>query len=129
MAARTNAAAVGAVIELNPALQPTEAINRANRITNVIAGKDVGGALAASGLLLDIETLLAAHYYSLRDPQYKQRTVGQSSATFNDRNWWDEAKKLDTTGTLANMDEGNKKVDLVWLGLPRSQQTAHRDRN
>jgi hypothetical protein len=77
----------------------------------------------SAGLLKHVESLLAAHYYSILDPQAQQKTVGDASDTYPQRDWWKEAVKLDLTGTLASMETGSKKVQLVHLGTsPRFQR-------
>lgn len=128
---RTNPTAVRAVIEVDTRYESslTSAIARAHKLTNHIANKDTTGTLEAVDLLEDIETLLAAHYYSLRDPQYKSRSVGQASGVFNERDWWKEAQNLDITGTLASMVAGNKKAGIIWLGMTETEQTDYWDRN
>lgn len=123
--ARTDPTKVRSVIDTKEDIDLTEFIEVASDIVDEIAIKGVLGAVR----LEKIETYLAAHYYSLRDPQYQSQTIGKTSATYNKRDWWEEARKLDTTGTLAAMQEGTSKMSLSWLGTPKSEQIDHWNRN
>jgi len=90
-----------------------------------------------TALLLEIEKHLAAHFYALRDPQYQQKRTEKASATFQgktdlglDLTWWGQmAKTLDVSGCLAQLDKGIGTPQLVWLGLPPSEQTDYEDRD
>lgn len=124
---RTDPDAVRAVIRTDPSIDLTEHIDTAHDLTNYIASKDTDNVLG-SGLLKRIETFLAAHYYSLVDPTETAKTTGDASDTYVERNWWEEAKKLDVTGTLAALGT-KRKVQFYWLGKPPSQQIEWRHRN
>ena len=128
MANRTNANAVRAVIECDPAITLDQFIETANALTDYVASQDTDGILSTK-MLKQIETYLAAHYYSLRDPQYKSKTVGDASGVYQDRNWWDEAKRLDLTGTLAAMEEGVQEAKIIWLGQSVAEEADYWDRN
>lgn len=103
----------------------TTVMTRANTVTDLVEA----AGLSNTALLLEIETLLAAHYYSLKDPLYKSKQTGKSSGSFMDRDLWAEAKKLDPTGTLEGMEDNNGPVTLEWLGLKTHEQTDYQDRN
>lgn len=122
---RTTPEAVRSLVDMKPDIDPQFYIDQAGVVTDLIATAD---STLADNRLAFIEALLAAHYYSLKDPLYKSRTVGQASATYFDRNFWEEAKKLDPTGTLSSMETG-LEVDIVWLGKPDSERLDWRTRN
>lgn len=128
MATRTTTNAVRDTIEVPAGADLTTVIRRANAVTDRVAANDVNN-LVGTALLLEIETLLAAHYWSLFDPQYVEKKTGNASAVFNKRDWWKEAEQLDATGTLVAMAAGNQRTSLTWLGTPVSQQTDYWNRN
>lgn len=129
MTIRTNDQAVRAAIDTDPDKDLSPYIVRANTLTNRVAENDVDGVLSAA-ILYEIETLLAAHYYSLVDPLYMSKSTTGASGVFQQRNLWDEAAQLDETGLLAQMKTGGKpKASAVWLGKRPSQQTDYVDRD
>jgi hypothetical protein len=122
---RTTPEAVRSLVDMKPGIDPQFYIDQAGVVTDMVAAAD--STLADNRLTL-IESLLAAHYYTLKDQRLKSRTVGQASSTFVETSFWDEAKKLDPTGTLSNMENG-LEVDIVWLGKPDSERSDWRLRN
>lgn len=122
---RTSPNWVRDTIEVPAKADLSTAIRRAGVVTDLVEA----AGLSNSGLLAEIETLLAAHYYALKDPQYKEKKTGNASAVFMDRDWWGEAQKLDTTGTLANMADDKEDQSLSWGGLPVRGQTDWIERN
>ena len=122
--ARTEAASIRSVIDVRDDVDLEFYMVQAGAVTDLVEA----AGLTNESLLTLIETLLAAHYYSLKDPSYKSRSVGKASASFVDRDYWAEAKKLDSTGTLAAMDHG-LSIDLIWLGQSDSEKTEWQDRN
>ena len=125
---RTDAHKVRASIDCDETLNLDVFIARANAVTNYVASKDTAGVLAANGLLEPIETILACHYYRLRDPQYSAKATGGASGSFVTTDYWEEAKRLDVTGTLAAMEKGNH-VQIIWMGTPKSEQPYYWDVN
>lgn len=112
---RTTEERVRIAVETDEAVDVQQYIETAHSITNIVAQADSQGLLS-EGLLTIIETYLAAHYYTLYDPQYLTKTTGDAQASFAKRDWWNEAAKLDLTGTLARMASGNHRGRVVWLG-------------
>ena len=66
---RTDVSKVRAVIETDSDISVDSYIRTANVVVNRIEAND-DSDLTTPELLVEIETYLAAHYYSLRDPQY-----------------------------------------------------------
>jgi hypothetical protein len=75
-----------------------------------------------------IEELLAAHFYSLRDPLYRSKKTADASAEFNTRSYLEEAKLMDPSGCLTKFTSG-KNIGVTWLGKPKSTQTDYVDRD
>lgn len=131
MAARTTAALVAGILGDNydSRIVLTPFIDTATALTDSIESADTGNALSDSMLAI-IERYLAAHYYTLADPLYISRSTGGASGSFPQRSYWDEAKKLDSTGYLAKLDLPTRpKAGASWLGKPPSEQTDYRDRD
>lgn len=126
MAFRTKPEFVRAVIEVPADVDLTHHIKTANTVVNYVVSQDTAGILNAQ-LQESIETYLAAHYYSLLDPQYVSKSTGSASGTFNKRDWWEEAKKLDLTGTLAGL--GGVTASFDWLGKGDNEEVDYWDRN
>ncbi len=120
MAIRTTAARVEGIIEVC-GISLTPFIRLANVLTDRVAANNAEGCLDSAGLI-ELETLLAAHFYTLRDQQYQSRSTGRASATFQGRTdmglnssyYGQMAIALDCTGTLADL--GRRNVGMAWLG-------------
>lgn len=142
MALRTNDGEVRGTLLLdydslrNPSLTPF--IRRANALTDrvvVVAAASGRGTLTA-GELLEIETLLAAHFYQASDPAYQSKSTTSSSATFlgsagmrlERTRYGQDAMLMDWTGSL---DALNKRAfaGADWLGKPVSEQIDYKDRD
>lgn len=124
MAARTDADSVRALIDASVDIDLEPYILMATDIVDVIVGKDASGLMTAN-LLKHVESLLSAHYYSHLDPQAVSTSTGDASESYPQRDWWNEAAKLDLTGTLASMGSGNKQVQVAYLGTaPRLQRKS-----
>jgi hypothetical protein len=126
MATRTKPEFIRAVIEVPPDTDLTRAIRTANVRTNNLVTEDTGGELN-SDTLEQIETYLAAYYYSIFDPQYKSKTTGDASAVYVDREdnpWLKAAFDLDITGNLRRI-----KLKMHWLGTEVAAQVDYWDRN
>ncbi len=89
----------------------------------------------------DIETWLAAHFYSRRDHQYTSKSTGGASGSYQNQAamflagsiWGQTAINLDASGCLANLNllatTGKQRVQMAWLGRRKSEQTPYSGRN
>lgn len=135
MAWRTSKEEVRAIIDTDSNINVAPFIDTANALTNHVSSQDAANILTTA-LLLQIETYLAAHFYSRRDPQYQTKKTGDASAEFQGRTglrldstyWGQDAMTLDVTGTLRALSKG-ARASIAWLGLPPSEQTDYMDRN
>lgn len=126
--ARTNDTKVRETVETDCNLSLVRFIKRANLFTTRVAAcAESKGVTLTSEELEEIETLMAAHYYSTRDQRYKSKSTERASATFVDSSFLDDAKSLDGgTGCVAGL-AGGMRVGLTWLGKNKPYQLL-RDR-
>lgn len=123
--ARTSSAEVEKIIEVEAAIDLTPFIAIANELVTECC---VGKGYADARLIL-IESWLAAHFYSVRDPRAASETAGgvgahyQSAVSlgFDTSHYGQTAMRLDTAGGLAALNtqskEGiSKSIGLTWLG-------------
>lgn len=123
MGIRTNDEAVRAVLDTDAAINVAPFIKTANSLTNYVARRDAAGLLDAEALR-QIETYLAAHFYALKDPQFRSKSTGGASGQFQGQSgmgldatdWGQQAKLLDYTGTLNSLATGRARVGAAWLG-------------
>ena len=135
MAWRTTEPEVRELVETDPDISVEPFIKTANALTDYVSAQDEPSVLN-SALLLEIEKYLAAHFYTHRDPQYQEKATLDARAVFQGKTemgldatyWGQTAKRLDVSGTLARLDS-QKVVEMAWLGLPPSDQTAYEDRD
>lgn len=78
--------------------------------------------------LLELEILVAAHFYALRVPQKQSKGTQSSSASYKLGDYLQSAYALDPSGCLRSVIEA-KRAGAVWLGKKRSEQTAYVDRD
>lgn len=109
---RTDATAVGAIIEVDEDISVTPFIEAANALVTEIC--EPVAAYDATRLEL-IERWLAAHFYALRDPRAKQEQAGTVGQTLHvgwvrmhlqSTLWGQQAMLLDTAGGLARLNKG-----------------------
>jgi len=120
MAIRTTALDVGAIIEVDPAIVLTPFIAIASALVDQIADESGHDA----GRLLLIETWLAAHFYTNRDPRTTSEKAGPVSASYQSAvalglatsHYGQTAMILDTSGLLMSLSKGKRKVGVHWLG-------------
>lgn len=96
--------------------QKKEAINIAHQIVE----QNLASVLSDSTLLEKIETQLAADVLSNGvDPQETSASVGQMQASFalpgEDTGYWRMAKRLDSSGTLAGLEENDEQVCVTTI--------------
>ena len=126
----TDAAKVGEVIEVDSAISLDIFIGLANELTTEYCTGDNGPAIAYTATRLEyIERLLAAHFYTMRDPRAESEKAGpvsvkyQSNTGLNLANshYGQQAMIMDTNGGLAALnkstEEGQRRSgDMFWLG-------------
>lgn len=130
MALRTTAERVRDSIAVASSLDLTPFMVRANALTSALASADTNSLMNAA-LLLEVETMLACYYASLKDPIYQEKTTGDASAKFAMKEgnpFWQAAVELDLTGFLASLGH-RRTIKFGWLGKPVSEQTAYEDRD
>lgn len=138
MAIRATASDVRSAIETDPNVLIDPFISIANDLTDTISANDTG-SLLSSATLTKIEILLAAHFYqALRDRNYKSKSTGKASATFQGETGkmffstdpGQMAIALDATGYLRQISMDQVPVaSMDWLGKPVSEQTDYVDRD
>lgn len=128
--ARTDAASVGLIIEVDDSISLTPFIDTANELVTELCTGSKGPDPAYTDTRLElIERWLAAHFYAIRDMRRASEQADVVQESFQYRvdlgldatMYGQQAKRLDTNGGLANMDEaidkGKKiKPSVSWLG-------------
>lgn len=81
-----------------------------------------------------LERWLAAHYYTKSNPVYASKSTDGRSASFVRDTKVPEPYKagaldLDTTGCLAAILDGNRKVGFTWLGKRPSEAVPYDQRS
>lgn len=136
MAWRVTNEEVRAIIDDVSSISLAPFIDFANALTDRVSAQDSSSVLSTA-ILKEIEKLLAAHSYCLRDPAYHEKKTGDASAVFYGKTemgldytpYGQQAKMLDETGFLDSLNRQKHKVSLDWLGLPPSDQTDYVDRD
>lgn len=133
MAIRTTADLVDDIVEVDATVSLTPFIRAANLIVDRVEACAIakGDPLTADELT-EIETWLAAHFYSVRDPRYTSKSTLRASGAFQlDSSYLDVAKMLDHSGCLDAIaaEGGALTARMLWLGRPPSGQTNYEDRD
>lgn len=127
MALRTSEALVKGILETDADIRLAPFIRMANALTDWLASQDTDSELTAS-LLLEIEGLLAAHFYAHRDQLYNSKSTGGASGSFQGQTgmflqatlYGQTAMVMDVTGKLTKRNleaaEGKKVASADWLG-------------
>lgn len=118
--ARTTPDLVAGIIEVDGAIGLTPFITAANALVDEIAEKSGHDA----DRLQLIETWLAAHFYTVRDPRptserastIEVRYQSAVDLNLNTSHYGQMAMTLDTSGLLRAISNGKKRVSAVWLG-------------
>ena len=124
--ARTNATKVGAVIDAPSTELFAQAISMATDLVDALVANTPYSSLS-SNLQVHLETLLAAHYYSLYDPSYIEKKTGDASGKFRDRDYMKEADAL--VKVAVGVPINVPKVSLTWLGTKDSEDLNWWERN
>lgn len=127
---RTTSSLVSAIIEVDSNINLTPFITFANELVT-----EACGALGYSAERLEmIERLLAAHFYTLRDPRPTQEQAGPVSASYQSKvglylstsHYGQHAKLLDSLGGLADLEKkaanGQKKPTMFWSGKTADEE-------
>jgi hypothetical protein len=125
---RTNDTAVKGILESDPKLNLTPFIRTASALTDWLVTEDTAGKLTTS-LLLEIETYLAAHFYSHRDQMLQSKGEGGASGSFQGQTamvllstqYGQTACMLDVTNKLAQRSADaqsgtSRTAGVTWLG-------------
>lgn len=143
MAARTTSELVAGVIEVDAdiALAPfisaastlVDRVERAADDLNLLLDDPDTGGKSREDKLQEIETFLAAHFYTLRDPRSSSEGAGPVNASYQSAvvarplstsHYGMAAMSLDETGTLVAIDSGRpggcRSVGLFWGGVKRT---------
>lgn len=129
MSTRTTSADVAAAVKTQPSVDIEPHIRTASRVVDHLVANDSSGVLSDE-LQYEIETYLAAHFYALLDPQFRQESRGKASASFilgkegegfKATPWGQQAIALDVSGQLGAMSSGKTKLKVTWLGTPQRE--------
>jgi len=124
--ARTTSDDVRAIIEVDASISLDAFISAATSLVDEIA-TDSGHSAERLAL---IETWLAAHFYTVRDPRPVSEAAGSVSTTYQSRvdlglatsHYGQMAMALDTSGLLRSIASGRRKTATVtWLGKTREE--------
>jgi hypothetical protein len=132
---RTTAQLVAGIIEVDPSIPVAPFIEVASELVTEVCEpqeKPDGTPWYTATRLELIERWLTAHFYAIRDPRTTQETAGSVAASYQSRvdlgldvtHYGQQAKRLDTAGGLAQLDEEMKEgspklnVGIAWLGTP-----------
>ncbi len=136
---RTSAELVAGIIKVNGAIPLDPFISAAASLVDRVSDYAVANDLLADGTdsgektreekLTEIETWLAAHFYTVRDPRRVSEHAGSVSATYQSRvdlrlytsHYGQMAAMLDETGILNDIQNGKatamrRSIGVTWLG-------------
>lgn len=126
---RATPTSIAAIIELDETIGLIPFIAAANALVDEIAGESGHD----EPRLTLIETWLAAHFYTVRDPRSTAERAGPVSANYqsavalglNTSHYGQMAMTLDTSGLLAAMATGKKRrIGVHWLGREEDRGTV-----
>lgn len=135
---RTSATLVAGIVEWDENIPLTPFIRIANVLTTWLASADTSSELSAD-MLREIETNLAAHFYSIRDQLFQAKSTngatgsfqGQTGAFLQATQYGQAAMILDVTGKLTKRNleaEGGKRVaTTTWLGWQDHSEDPYDD--
>jgi len=121
---------VAGILDIDPAIDLVPFIRTASVLVTWLVSVDTKNVLT-SDLLTEIESYLAAHFYSHRDQLLQSKSTGAASGSFqgqtgmvlNSTQYGQTAMMLDVTGNLAKrskeVEEGTvHSAKLIWMGTP-----------
>lgn len=128
MAFRISSVDLEKTVEVDPDIDVTPFIRRANLLTNKVSSADSNSELTDADLK-EIECCLAAHFYGRRDQFLTSKSHGGASGSFmgsadmflSSSQYGQDAMTLDVTGYLSKLNQqlksGQKqKATVTWLG-------------
>lgn len=126
--ARVSEEEVRCIVDDDPNISMAGFINLATTIVDRVDTCDTDNVLTDPELK-NIETLVAAHFYTLRDPLYDEKRTEKAMGIWGDRRtvYLDAAFLSDPTSCLKNV--GKVKPELTWMGKPPSEQIDYKDRD
>lgn len=98
-------------------------------ITKVIACAARKGVTYLDQDLIDMETALVAHFYTVSGRRFKKEKDGKAEGVYEDTSYASLALALDETGCLDSLLSKSKTVVAFWMGKRRSEQTDYVDRD
>lgn len=137
MAIRTTPELVAGIIEVDEEIVLAPFISAASSLVDRVEDYAIANDLLKDGpdtddktredKLQEIETFLAAHFYTLRDPRAVTESAGTVAATYQSRvdlrlftsHYGQMACTLDETGILEEINSGKgkrKAIGVTWLG-------------
>lgn len=145
MAIRTTAELVAGIIEVDESISLVPFISAASSLVDRIRDKssdmeppvlqdgEESGDKTRDEKLQEIETFLAAHFYTLRDPRATQEVAGPVQATYQSKvdlrlftsHYGQMAAALDETGLLEQINTGKQKarrVGVSYVGKTRAEE-------
>lgn len=107
------------------------ATNFVTRVITCAAGK---GITLSSEEAADIESAMAAHFYTKMDPTYSSRSTDGGSGSFVrdgkiPEPYKDLAQSLDPSGCVASLLSTQKGPQAYWLGKTDSEKLTYDERN
>lgn len=139
MAVRTTESAVKAILgdhyDGSSSLLPF--IDTATILVDRIDLADTAGEMTDAALEM-VERYLSAHFYTHADMIAQSRSTGGASGSFQGQTqmgfdatlYGQTAKRLDTTGTLVNLDQPLRpRAKMAWLGKLRDDQLDEDERS
>lgn len=126
MAVRTTSELVEGIIEVDDSIDLTPFIAVASALVDEIADESEHD----SARLLLIETWLAAHFYTNRDPRPTSEKAGPVSESFQSAvalnlytsHYGQTAMLLDTSGLLRGLSSGKRVAKVAWLGRTNEER-------
>jgi hypothetical protein len=130
MTARTTEEEVQAVVEVSSDVDILLFIDAASILVDKVEDCAAErGQTLSDAQLRHIETYLAAYFYMGRDPRYKSKRTERAAATFTVPDYWEMARRLDTSGCLDSFGREQHYIEFAWAGKPPSEQIDYEDRD
>jgi hypothetical protein len=103
-------------------------------IDRVVACASAKGITLTTAEQMEMESWLAAHFYTKMDPTYASRSTDGASGSFvRDKDvpepFKDGALMLDPSGCLLLALNKTQRATAGWMGRPPSEQTDYADRD
>ena len=127
MAWRVTPDEVRDIIDTDEDIRIEPFIKMANVMTDQVSAADTG-SLLSSAVLTQIELLLSADAYALREPLITEEESADAKAKYQVTTYWEQAKRLDKTGYLKAIEKGITPVGITWIGKPTDTQETAYDR-